>query len=351
MIKLSIVVPIYNAEEFLPTFMNSVVEQINDNVELILVDDGSTDDSLKIIQRYKKEHPNIFVKTIKNQGSGVARNNGIEMARGEYIYFADADDIIYDSAVKDIISEIEGNYDFIVFSYTQSLRDGSKMEKQIMSRITLDGEVVRKSYYKYMYLSDHYLQGAPWNKIFKRELLIENNVRFPSLRRGQDVAFVISYTSYVKTIQLSPKIIYHYYLNTPKDESLKFPKDYFDIRKSLFNIFDYHLKSWDSSSEYIVLQDFNFIISLSTALMLIYTENWEMNKYERDLFIKEIIEDKLVVERVSYLKNNIQEVFDFFNMNIIRKLYYKLFIDLIYNKNIVLLKIFAKIRFYRRSFL
>lgn len=351
MIKLSIIVPIYNAEEFLPSFMNSVVEQINDNVELILIDDGSTDDSLKIIEPYRIEYPNIFVKTIKNQGSGVARNNGIEMARGEYIYFADADDIIYDSAVIDIMSEIEGDYDFIVFSYTQSLRDGSKMNKNVMRRVTLSGEEVRKSYYNYMYKSDHYLQGAPWNKVFKRKLLIENNLRFPSLRRGQDVAFVISYTSYVKTIHLSPKIIYHYYLNTTNDESLKFPKDYFNIRKSLFNIFDYHLKSWDSSDEYIVLQSFDFIISLITVLMLTYSENWDMDKCERNLYIKEILEDKLVVEKVAYLKDNIQEVFDFFNMNISRRFYNKIFINLIYNKNIVLLKLFARIRFYRKSLL
>lgn len=346
MIKLSIIVPIYNAEKYLGNLMESIVDQITDEIEIILVNDGSTDRSLEICKAYEEKYTNIFVKTIENSGSGMARNHGIEMARGDYLYFPDSDDIMEKSAIKNILEETEKAYDYIVFSYIQAYRDGTGRKEVLMQDKQLDGPTCRKNYNKYLPMSDHYLQGAPWNKVFKRKIVMDNEVRYTSLKRHQDEAFIISYMSFVETIKVSSKPIYTYFLNSSFDESLKFPKNYFDIRKDLFYIFDDHLKSWDSSEKAFVYQAFNFIRALSRIFMLTYSEKWNMNKKERNTYFDQVLNDKLVVEEVGFLKKHMEEVFALLGQpSPIKKAYYKIFTSLVYKKNKTLLKLMAKLMY------
>ena len=108
MIKVSIIIPVYNTEKFLNRCVDSVINQKFNNFEIILVNDGSKDNSLKICRDYEKKYPKI-IKVIdqKNSGPAIARNRGIESAKGEYIMFIDSDDFIDDGYIKDYYDNIE----------------------------------------------------------------------------------------------------------------------------------------------------------------------------------------------------------------------------------------------------
>lgn len=112
-LKVSIIVPVYNSERWLPRCIESLLDQglPQDGYEIILVNDGSTDGSLAICEKYKKEYKNVVVASQSNQGVGMARNHGLEIANGEYVCFVDSDDYI----VKNGLSYIFSHYDLTGF--------------------------------------------------------------------------------------------------------------------------------------------------------------------------------------------------------------------------------------------
>lgn len=188
MVKVSIIMPVYNASRFLDMSCGSVEKQTLKDVELICVDDGSTDDSLDILNRLKEKYDFIKIFTQKNQGSGQARNYGMSKAQGEYIAFLDADDIFVD---KDALEKL--------YFY------GSKNDADIvcgnLKRIRQNGEIetnydFKNTKFAYFNKKDVVLPieyGIPfafYRNIFKREFLEKNEIIFPDLIRGQDPIFL-----------------------------------------------------------------------------------------------------------------------------------------------------------------
>lgn len=349
-INLSIIVPIYNAEKYLEKLLNSIEEQMNNYTELILINDGSSDNSLEICERHKKNNKNIIVCSIKNSGSGIARNKGIELARGDYLYFPDSDDILCENALENILNIIKENPDYVVFSYYETYRDDNQSKLVRIIDRKLSGDEIRSNYYKYLPKSEICVQGAPWNKLFKREIIEENNVYFSSLKRHQDEAFITNYIGYVNNVILSSKPIYTYYLNSSQDESLKFPKNYFNIRKELRAIFNKNIKTWKSNELALDYIEFSFILSLKRMFMLCYSPKWNMNHKEIDDYITNILDDKIVKESVIHVKQNKKRLFKILsNISIAKKVYYNLYLNLIYKKNRFAIKILAKNLFILKS--
>ena len=100
MTKFSIIIPVYNVEKFLPECLDSIAAQSLADIEIICIDDGSIDSSSKILEQYAKNDKRLTILKQKNQGQGVARNNGLEIAKGDYILFVDPDDWIKDDTIK-----------------------------------------------------------------------------------------------------------------------------------------------------------------------------------------------------------------------------------------------------------
>ena len=131
MSKISIIVPIYNAEKFLNKCIKSILKQTFENFELILVNDGSTDKSLDICNKYAKSDKRIKVINKKNEGSVLARKRGIKEAKGDYVIFVDADDWISINALEVINEEINNNNaDVIVFNYYKVLKNLSAIKRK-----------------------------------------------------------------------------------------------------------------------------------------------------------------------------------------------------------------------------
>ncbi len=140
--KLSIIIPVYNVENFLPICLESLLSQdieISDH-EILIINDGSKDNSLSVANAYSDKHKHIKVYTKENNGVGSARNKGIEIAKGKFIYFIDPDDYLISNTLNELVDSIElNNLDILTFSSTQVLKsqlnEDRKVCKAIISKI------------------------------------------------------------------------------------------------------------------------------------------------------------------------------------------------------------------------
>ncbi|SFB11018.1 glycosyltransferase family 2 protein [Azotobacter beijerinckii] len=122
--KVSIIIPVYNVEPYLAECLNSAISQDHGNIEIIAIDDGSTDASRSILEAFRTRHDNITIKSIKNQGLSVARNTGLEIATGEYILFLDSDDFIEKHTVSTCLKAFREHQSDIVFFSAKIFFDG-----------------------------------------------------------------------------------------------------------------------------------------------------------------------------------------------------------------------------------
>ena len=193
--------PVYNGYPFLEKSINSVSKQTLNDIELVCVDDGSTDDSLELLYELNKKFDFIKIITQKNQGSGIARNNGIKNANGEYIAFLDADDEFLDA-------------DALEKMYSASNINNADIITANLQMIDEEDNIVNNFFYSnndYLFISKEdvispEMYGLPlsfYKSIFKREFLIKKDIYFPDLKRGQDPPFlakVLTSTSEIPTV-------------------------------------------------------------------------------------------------------------------------------------------------------
>ena len=206
MCKISIVMPVYNGAEFLEKSIESISKQTLKDVELICVNDGSTDNSLEVLNELKNRYPFIKIITQENQGSGAARNNGIKNATGEYVAFLDADDEFYDD-------------DSLERMYDANTSTNADMVAANLLLINNDDTIADNFFYNmndYRFFADEEIiepgeYGAPlsfYKNMFKREFLIKNNIVFPDFRRGQDPPFLAKILTSIDKIQGVPVNFY-----------------------------------------------------------------------------------------------------------------------------------------------
>lgn len=185
--KLSILVPAYNVEQWLSRCLNSILAQNTEDVEIIIVDDGSTDNTLRYAKKFSAKWHNIKVFSKNNEGVGAARNFLLDKAQGEYIWFVDSDDYIVDGCLISILAELSGDLDLLSVSYN---------DVQLRS---FEGTGID-------YIKEHLINGYLWSKIIKRKIIEESSIRFESKRCSQEDWFFLMHVypllTYVKQIPL-----------------------------------------------------------------------------------------------------------------------------------------------------
>ncbi|MCJ7840674.1 glycosyltransferase [Lederbergia sp. NSJ-179] len=220
--KVSIIVPVYNAETYLPNCLESIVNQSYKNIEVILINDGSTDESLKICNSFADRDDRIKVLSIKNSGVSTARNLGIQNASGDYITFVDSDDWIELNMIEFTINKaLESNADVIVWSYFKNYVNQEKELSLIPGgnqTFTNEKDILYlKSIYQFygqQKLSDTVSAGTTWCKLYKTEMIKANGLNFKKeLTRSQDVIFCLEAFSKAKLIKYYDKSLYHYRIN------------------------------------------------------------------------------------------------------------------------------------------
>lgn len=208
MIKVSVIIPVYNTEEYVEACLDSVLNQSLSDIEIVLVDDGSTDNSHIILERYERDNPDkVRLFTKENGGQATARNVAIPMCRGEYIGFVDSDDVIDSRMYETMYLKAKAkDADYVECDYANvKINRNGKTEK-----IADYGSRVREYSCKKDMFIDPML--APWNKIYKRELLQNSGVLFPEGLIYEDTAFCLKAISFVEKYAFVPeKFVSHFY--------------------------------------------------------------------------------------------------------------------------------------------
>ena len=185
-LKLSIIIPVYNVEKYLEKCLNSLCGLKIEN-EIIIINDGTKDSSLEIAEKFKKNHKNenVLIISQENQGLSEARNNGMKIAKGEYISFIDSDDFVDTGNYEKFVNEvIKDNVDIGIGRYKKIIEktEGDTQSLECITEIRNynKGEIrTGKEYFDIMYRND--MHGPEvWDDVFRREFLLENNIFFKS---------------------------------------------------------------------------------------------------------------------------------------------------------------------------
>lgn len=204
----SIIMPAYNAEKYLKPCIESILAQSYPNFELIIIDDGSHDATLRISEAYQKGDERITVIHQSNKGVSAARNAGLDRAKGEYIAFVDADDIIPVDSISVRVNLIH-DADMALAGYV--LTDECLVETGKMP-ICRDACWDRHEAVKNILLTGEYgYQGYSVNKLFRRELIIEHHIRFmEDIVTNEDRLFCVTYAMKCQNVRLSNENVYYY---------------------------------------------------------------------------------------------------------------------------------------------
>lgn len=190
-ILLSFIIPVYNVEKYINECVESILQQINDECEIILVNDGSTDKSGFICKKYSEIDKRIKMIDQHNQGAASARNKGLQMAIGKYVTFVDSDDKVFKDSIQDILIWIKSKKSDLCFLQSVKLYpDGSKTDLNEGLCSSQFNSRNRKEAIKCLASRSKY-PGGPWSKLYRREFLLSNNLHFPYDRRyAEDLGFI-----------------------------------------------------------------------------------------------------------------------------------------------------------------
>lgn len=243
----SIIVPVYNTEKYLNQCIDSLINQTYKNIEIILVNDGSTDDSGKICDEYKAKDKRVKVYHIQNKGVSNARNIGISKAAGQFIMFLDSDDWIEPETCEVALSKaLETDSDIVFWSWIKESANDSFKETYLEenSKILINNEV-NKLRIRCIGLLDDELKNpvktdafnTPWAKLYKRDLLINSGVEFIERKKVgmEDVLFNIQLFQYVNKVTYIAKYFNHYVLENPTSLTKIDTDVLFEKFKTLFN--------------------------------------------------------------------------------------------------------------------
>lgn len=211
MIKVSVVLPVYNVEKYLRQCLDSIVAQSLKEIEIICIDDGSTDNSLNILNEYQKKDPRIRVIRQKNAGAGAARNTGLAAARGQYLSFLDSDDFFEPDMLEKALACIEEyEADFVVFN-----SDQFHMDKQAFVNtpwVLRKQDIPPYMPFSHRQLTDNVFKvfvGWAWDKLYRRSFIDAHQLRFQEQRTSNDLLFVFSALVLAKRIAVTDQILAH----------------------------------------------------------------------------------------------------------------------------------------------
>lgn len=242
----SIIVPIYNTSFFLRRCINSILSQTYEDLELILINDGSTDNSLNICMEYARKDSRVFIVDKKNEGVDKARHEGVKIANGKYLLFVDSDDWIEPETVMNMINIAERyNCDYVEVGMQRVLDKHGLIKRKYVSPVL--GLIQQPGLFDNYYISFFGYNILPvniWGKLYRRDSIEKACLKPSGLKMGEDLYFNLMLFPYLKKIYISDYIGYNYRFggmtskyNPTLFSNLKF---LYQKKKELIEYYDYH---------------------------------------------------------------------------------------------------------------
>ena len=237
--KISIIIPIYNSEEFIEECLNSLMKQTFKNFEIICINDGSTDNSLKILKIYEKLDDRIHILTQNNSGPGIARNIGMNISKGEYLIFLDSDDIFEDTMVEELFARIHAYNNEIVICNSNNfiIENGKKIYNKNKNYYIPNNIVNNKTIFSSFDIKKDFFNlfiWWPWDKIFKKDFIKNLGIEYQNLRTSEDLFFVAAAAIKANKISFIDKIFINHRMGVNSSVS--------NSRNIYWNNFYYALK-------------------------------------------------------------------------------------------------------------
>lgn len=329
--KVSIIMPACNAEKTIDRAINSIVCQNYENIELIIVNNGSTDKTAEIIKKYEK----ILKGKIKNIYTEIpnvsnARNIGIDNSTGKYLVFIDADDEFEKDYLEKMVLKLEEtNSEMVTCAYktvyNKKIWDLKEYEK-------IENTKNLKEYLEI--LKENYLFNQLWNKIYKTEIVKQNNIYFDkNYELGEDLIFNIDYIKKIKTASYINDALY-VYTDGSNGLNLKYREDKFKIEYELTKKLEEFYKEKKYSLEYIYNR---FARVYYNGILNIYNPNNKKTKKEKNACLREFINTKKYKDDLEFLKEKVTD----------RK--FKIAIKYFFTKGVLPIKIFVILNNLRRK--
>ena len=218
--KYSVIIPVYNVENYLSRCIDSLLAQNYVDLEILLIDNGSGDQSGQICEDYATQFSNITAYHIPNKGVGSARNFGLSKAKGEFICFVDADDYLVGNLFSDVESQLDSQLDLLVFSYYNSIEKNLSEIDRSAKILPTEGKKDKSDFialFQELWLTD--MMYTVWNKIYRKEFLEEHQIVFESYELGEDVRFNLNVYQHVNAVLLV-KSCYYVYISGRVDSAM-----------------------------------------------------------------------------------------------------------------------------------
>ena len=247
--KYSVIIPVYNVEKYINRCVKSILSHRYNDLEIILIDNGSTDSSGSICDTYASEYSNISVYHIENHGVGSARNFGLSKARGEFIYFVDSDDYLVGNLFAEFEDKLTPDLDLLVFSYYNSFEQEMIEKNRTKKILPYNGSYDKYDFskiFKDLFLSD--MLYTVWNKFYRREFLIENNISFEKYELGEDVRFNLNAYRNVNKVYLSQDSYYVYVIGRKGSAMSSYNPKRLQYQLQELKLVDSLLKDWNIDS-------------------------------------------------------------------------------------------------------
>lgn len=253
--KISIIIPCYNVAEYLPQCLDSIFNQTYKNIEIICVNDGSTDNTLDILNKYKLNDNRVVVVDQENSGASAARNHGLNYVTGDYIMFVDSDDWIdlYTCEIA-LNKALSNDYDLVIWNYIREFPN-NPMPKQIFSDeeiVFFENDVKRKLQRRTLGLFREELAHPEnadsivtiWGKLYRASIIIDNKLKFVDLEKigtSEDAIFNLEVYKNVNSAIYIPNCLYHYRKNNDASVTSKYNDKLFAQWNNLFSVIEQYI--------------------------------------------------------------------------------------------------------------
>lgn len=314
--KVSIIVPVYNCENYISTCLESILNQTYSNNEIIIINDGSIDNSEQIIKKYIEKDNRIIYLYQDNSGPSEARNKGIQTSTGEYLVFIDSDDTVHKKYIELLLNEIIGSEaDIVCCGYKDESKYGVKNHTDFVFSDSI-------SKHSFMEMVCNGTGGVLWSKIFKKEIIVKNNLKMDkNIFMSEDLVFVLQYVSHCKAFSTIKKYLYNYNRLNLESISSNISINYINnnimVCEYIKKIFHSVKLDEQKRNQIIVKRIQDFVLSI-VEQQCINAKNIGMKK--ASLNLKELLSIPYIVKYKSEFRS--------------KSMYYKPYIYFIKNKNI-----------------